>query len=179
GTHQRRQARPRQSCAGCDRADERGATLGSARRWRRFRGRWADHGVWSCGYVRACEPRRGHVADRLRRAGHVSARASARAPCGGEGSSRTDAVSLRGLDACALCVPDLIRAPLVVCLVATFGTILHMSAYVRYRFSPEVRGGEMNHRATADTHGWMRGASGPLRGALLGLVLERHGHGGE
>src|SRR5665213_1472795 len=26
---------------------------------------------------------------------------------------------------------------------------------------------------------WMRGASTPLRGALLGLLLERPGHGGE
>jgi DNA-binding PadR family transcriptional regulator len=34
-------------------------------------------------------------------------------------------------------------------------------------------------RATANTRGWMRGASAPLRGALLGLVLERPGHGGD
>src|SRR5438445_1653326 len=34
-------------------------------------------------------------------------------------------------------------------------------------------------RSTADTRGWMRGASAPLRGALLGLALERPGHGGE
>ena len=29
------------------------------------------------------------------------------------------------------------------------------------------------------TKRWMRGASAPLRGALLGLLLERPGHGGE
>jgi DNA-binding PadR family transcriptional regulator len=29
------------------------------------------------------------------------------------------------------------------------------------------------------TKRWMRGASGPLRGALLGLLLERPGHGGD
>jgi DNA-binding PadR family transcriptional regulator len=29
------------------------------------------------------------------------------------------------------------------------------------------------------TNRWMRGASAPLRGALLGLLLERPGHGGE
>ncbi len=29
------------------------------------------------------------------------------------------------------------------------------------------------------SRGWMRGASTPLRGALLGLLLERPGHGGE
>jgi DNA-binding PadR family transcriptional regulator len=34
-------------------------------------------------------------------------------------------------------------------------------------------------RVKANTRGWMRGASAPLRGALLGLVLERPGHGGE
>ncbi len=34
-------------------------------------------------------------------------------------------------------------------------------------------------RATTNTRGWMRGASAPLRGALLGLALERPGHGGE
>lgn len=34
-------------------------------------------------------------------------------------------------------------------------------------------------RAAANTRGWMRGASSPLRGALLGLTLERPGHGGE
>jgi DNA-binding PadR family transcriptional regulator len=34
-------------------------------------------------------------------------------------------------------------------------------------------------RASTNTRGWMRGASAPLRGALLGLVLERPGHGGE
>ena len=36
--------------------------------------------------------------------------------------------------------------------------------------------------STADTpraSGWMRGSSAPLRGALLGLLLERPGHGGE
>ncbi len=32
---------------------------------------------------------------------------------------------------------------------------------------------------TRNTRGWMRGASASLRGALLGLVLERPGHGGE
>jgi DNA-binding PadR family transcriptional regulator len=31
----------------------------------------------------------------------------------------------------------------------------------------------------ASTKRWMRGASAPLRGALLGLLLERPGHGGE
>ena len=35
------------------------------------------------------------------------------------------------------------------------------------------------NRVAADTRGWMRGASAPLRGALLGIVLERPGHGGE
>jgi DNA-binding PadR family transcriptional regulator len=34
-------------------------------------------------------------------------------------------------------------------------------------------------RATANTREWMRGASTPLRGALLGLALERPGHGSE
>jgi DNA-binding PadR family transcriptional regulator len=34
-------------------------------------------------------------------------------------------------------------------------------------------------RATANTKEWMRGASTPLRGALLGLALERDGQGGE
>jgi DNA-binding PadR family transcriptional regulator len=33
--------------------------------------------------------------------------------------------------------------------------------------------------ATTNTRGWMRGASAPLRGALLGIVLERPGHGGD
>lgn len=33
--------------------------------------------------------------------------------------------------------------------------------------------------ATTNTRGWMRGASTPLRGALLGIVLERPGHGGD
>lgn len=33
--------------------------------------------------------------------------------------------------------------------------------------------------ARTDTRRWMRGASTPLRGALLGLLLERPGHGGE
>jgi DNA-binding PadR family transcriptional regulator len=32
---------------------------------------------------------------------------------------------------------------------------------------------------TPNTRGWMRGGSTPLRGALLGLLLERPGHGGE
>jgi DNA-binding PadR family transcriptional regulator len=31
----------------------------------------------------------------------------------------------------------------------------------------------------AGSRSWMHGASGPLRGALLGLVLERPGHGGD
>src|SRR5262245_21139542 len=34
-------------------------------------------------------------------------------------------------------------------------------------------------RAITNTRGWMRGASAPLRGALLGIVLERPGHGGD
>lgn len=34
-------------------------------------------------------------------------------------------------------------------------------------------------QATESTRRWMRGASTPLRGALLGLLLERPGHGGE
>lgn len=33
--------------------------------------------------------------------------------------------------------------------------------------------------ARTNTRGWMRGASAPLRGALLGIVLERPGHGGD
>jgi DNA-binding PadR family transcriptional regulator len=33
--------------------------------------------------------------------------------------------------------------------------------------------------AKTNTRGWMRGASAPLRGALLGIVLERPGHGGD
>jgi DNA-binding PadR family transcriptional regulator len=31
----------------------------------------------------------------------------------------------------------------------------------------------------ARLEGWMRGASAPVRGALLGLILERPGHGGD
>lgn len=34
-------------------------------------------------------------------------------------------------------------------------------------------------QATESTRRWMRGGSTPLRGALLGLLLERPGHGGE
>lgn len=34
-------------------------------------------------------------------------------------------------------------------------------------------------RASTNTRGWMQGASTPLRGALLGLALERPGHGGD
>jgi len=34
-------------------------------------------------------------------------------------------------------------------------------------------------RATTSTRRWMQGASTPLRGALLGLALERPGHGGD
>jgi DNA-binding PadR family transcriptional regulator len=33
--------------------------------------------------------------------------------------------------------------------------------------------------STSGTRKWMHGASAPLRGALLGLVLEQPGHGGE
>jgi DNA-binding PadR family transcriptional regulator len=46
------------------------------------------------------------------------------------------------------------------------------------------RDGGVQRRPTAGGHsagesGWMRGASGPLRGALLGLLLECPGHGGD
>jgi DNA-binding PadR family transcriptional regulator len=34
-------------------------------------------------------------------------------------------------------------------------------------------------KSRTDSRRWMRGASTPLRGALLGLLLERPGHGGE
>src|ERR1700683_3508794 len=33
--------------------------------------------------------------------------------------------------------------------------------------------------STNGSHGWMQGASAPLRGALLGLLLDRPGAGGE
>jgi DNA-binding PadR family transcriptional regulator len=42
-----------------------------------------------------------------------------------------------------------------------------------------VRLGNEMAEATTNTRGWMRGASAPLRGALLGIVLERPGHGGD
>lgn len=34
-------------------------------------------------------------------------------------------------------------------------------------------------QVATNTRGWMRGSSAPLRGALLGIVLERPGHGGD
>ena len=41
-----------------------------------------------------------------------------------------------------------------------------------------VKASNRNVQATG-TNRWMRGPSTPLRGALLGLLLERPGHGGE
>jgi hypothetical protein len=43
----------------------------------------------------------------------------------------------------------------------------------------EIVGRKERMAQQASTKKWMRGASTPLRGALLGLLLERPGHGGD
>jgi DNA-binding PadR family transcriptional regulator len=70
----------------------------------------------------------------------------------------------------------LIRATFTVCLVATFGIVLRM--FVVCDIFLDTAGDRMADART-NTKGWMRGASAPLRGALLGIVLERPGHGGD